>query len=68
MPRARAGIDYCMHCTACPRHPCRTNEEVAECPNASSTSREFARSNLPGYSQDEAAELAEYRRRYGPLR
>jgi hypothetical protein len=29
--------------------------------------REAARKNLPGYSQDEAAELAEYRRRFGTL-
>lgn len=67
MPRAIAGIDYCEHCSVYPRNPCRSNEEVSDCPNANEYTREAARSSLPGYSREEAEELAEYRRRYGRL-
>jgi hypothetical protein len=55
----------CAHCSNYPRHPCDSAEEVAECPNALPSTREYARSLLPGFSQDDANELAEYRRRYG---
>ncbi len=66
--RARAGIDYCKYCSVIPRNPCRDDEEASTCPNASPETREACRSELPGYSQDEADELAEYRRRFGPLK
>ena len=58
----------CAHCDACPRHPCYSAEEVMECPNAHQSTREYARSRLPGYDQDAADELDEYRRRFGPLK
>jgi hypothetical protein len=68
MSRAREGIDFCRYCSVIPRNPCRDDEEASECPNASPAQRESCRSSLPGYSQSEADELAEYRRRYGRLR
>jgi hypothetical protein len=57
----------CAHCSYCPRHPCSSAEEVAECPNALSSTQEYARSLLAGFSQSDADELAEYRRHYGRL-
>jgi hypothetical protein len=65
---AQAGIDWCKYCDVIPRHPCQSNQEAAACPNATPMTRELCRSRLPGYSQSEADELAEYRRRYGRLR
>lgn len=59
---------FCAYCSRNPRNPCHSAEEVAVCGNAPSYSKEHARSLLPGYSQDEVDELAEYRERYGPLR
>lgn len=67
MRRAQAGIDFCSYCSVTPRHPCRDDEEAAECPNASESTRRYCRQSLPGYSQEEADELEEYRRRFGPL-
>lgn len=58
----------CAHCSACPRHPCYSAEEVAKCPNALESTKHYARSLLPGYSQDDADELEEYRRRFGRIR
>jgi len=58
----------CRHCSAFPRHPCQSAGEVAECPNADAQMRQAARRDLPGYDREAADELAEYRRRYGPLR
>jgi hypothetical protein len=57
----------CAHCSACPRHPCYSAEEVVACPNATQATIDYARSLLPGYSQSDDDELAEYRRRYGKL-
>ena len=65
---AKAGIDFCTFCSVSPRHPCRDAGEASECPNADTESRENYRSTLPGYSQSEADELAEYRERFGRLR
>lgn len=67
MGRARAGVGWCEWCDVYPRHPCQSKKEAYECPNASEISREIYRRSLPGYSQSEADELAEYRRRYGQL-
>lgn len=58
----------CAYCSNFPRHPCYSAEEVAKCPNAPDYQKDYARSRLPGYSRDEADELAEYRRRYGRLK
>ncbi len=68
MPKARAGVDWCSYCDVFPRHPCQNEAEAYECPNASSVMKEHYRKNLPGYSEDEANALEEYRRRYGRLR
>lgn len=57
----------CRHCSACPRSPCNTAEDVAECPNASDATKRAARGSLPGYNRDAEDELEEYRRRFGPL-
>ena len=57
----------CRHCSACPRHPCTSAEEVAECLNASPQTQEAARRDLPGYDQQASDELEEYRRLFGPL-
>ena len=58
----------CAYCSAYPRHPCYSAEEVAVCPNADPSQKQYARTRLPGYSQSEADELAVYRRRFGRLR
>jgi hypothetical protein len=42
----------CAYCSRCPRHPCYDAEEVVECPNASESTREYARSKLPGYRRE----------------
>lgn len=68
MGRARAGVDFCEYCDVYPRNPCQTKREAYECPNCPEYQRECIRTTLPGYSRDEAEELAEYRRRFGKLR
>lgn len=61
------GWQSCRGCDVYPRNPCTTAEEVAKCPNASEWARTAARRDLPGHDRDAEDELAEYRRRYGPL-
>lgn len=67
MGKAKAGVDWCTYCDVYPRHPCQDDEEASTCPNASPETKEHCRTSLPGYSENEAEELREYRRRYGPL-
>lgn len=66
-PYAGGSEFSCRGCSNFPRNPCLSPEEVMRCPNALHDEKRYARSLLPGYDQGAEDELAEYRRRYGPL-
>lgn len=68
MGRAKEGVDWCKYCDVYPRNPCHSKEEAYDCGNCPEYTKRSIRMSMPGYSQDEADELTEYRRRYGRLK